>query len=474
MDAIFPKPKVIFTVILFILALSASRFINLDKTARFIWDESSDLVNMHQIYVEKKLTLVGPISEDGSKVFGSLTYYMLLPFAAAGKFDPVAPAYGAAFWGVVTGVLILYLASKINRSLMFPVGLLILIWYPLVETGRWAWNPNLIPLWVTLSLIFFLQKTHFSLLLSGLAMGLSLHHHYLSLFAAIGLGLMVIKDCVQEKRFVNLLSYSAGFLLAVAPFVIFDLMHPPGLFSSRILYFNSLSGSSSFLPNLFSVISGALTYITQFRILIYLFALTVLALIINDVKSRSKALSFFGVVLVQVIGLGFVQSFNTHYILPVLPFLVVYLLYPRKNFGKVFSLIGLTILIISGVFSFPNQIARVTWENNIKATRYISVEMEKAIKDDDLKNNNVAVLGSPDPNTYGRRYRDLLLIDGVTLKTKGEYEISDHLFLVTTSSLESVRNDPSYEMKYFQTGPLIKEWSVPGSDWKMYLLTRSI
>src|SRR3990172_3773838 len=102
-----------------VLALAFSRFWNLDKTARFIWDESSDLVNMHQIYVEKKLTLIGPISEDGSKVFGSLTYYMLLPFAVLGNFDPVAPAYGAAFWGVATDILLFYLGYKINKKIFF-------------------------------------------------------------------------------------------------------------------------------------------------------------------------------------------------------------------------------------------------------------------------------------------------------------------------------------------------------------------
>lgn len=108
-----------FLLALLLALLIFSRFYNLDKTARFIWDESSDLVTMHQIFVERNLTLIGPISEDGNKVFGSLSYYMLLPFTVIGKFDPVSPAYGAAFWGVLTGLLIIYLGFKVNKKALF-------------------------------------------------------------------------------------------------------------------------------------------------------------------------------------------------------------------------------------------------------------------------------------------------------------------------------------------------------------------
>src|SRR3989339_1082519 len=104
------------TVGLFIILLIFTRFFNLEKTARFIWDESSDLVNIRRIYIQKDITLIGPISEDGNKVFGSLTYYMLIPFAVIGNFDPASTAYGAAFWGVITGILFLIISYKLNKK----------------------------------------------------------------------------------------------------------------------------------------------------------------------------------------------------------------------------------------------------------------------------------------------------------------------------------------------------------------------
>jgi hypothetical protein len=197
-------------------------------------------------------------------------------------------------------------------------------------------------------------------------------------------------------------------------------------------------------------------------------------LICLDIKNRSRALLFAGVFLIQAVGVSFVSNFYNHYILPALPFFIVYVIYPRKNIGKVLSYLCLTILVISSVYSFPKQITEVTWEGNISSTRYISTLIREKIQKDEMKNVNLAVLSSPDPNTYGRKYRDLLLLNSVDIRTKGEYEISDSLFVITTASLETLKNDPAYEIKYFKNGPLVGEWSVPDSPWKVFLLSKPI
>ena len=50
--------KSVFILALLVVTLLFTRLYNLDKTARFIWDESSDLVNIHEIYVDKNITLI--------------------------------------------------------------------------------------------------------------------------------------------------------------------------------------------------------------------------------------------------------------------------------------------------------------------------------------------------------------------------------------------------------------------------------
>ena len=472
-----PKRWLLLIFVLFALLLLFSRFYNVDKTARFIWDESSDLVRMHQIFNEKNLTLIGPISEDGNKVFGSLTYYMLLPFTILGNFDPLSPTLGAAFWGVVTAILIVYLAARVNKNILLFILPIAVFWYPLVETGRWAWNPNLIPFWVTLALIFYLRKSIFSKFLSGALMGLALHHHYLSGFAALGLALMILLTSPKEIKMKEFFSFSAGAFLAILPFIVFDLTHPPGLFLSRILYFNYLGGpgeKASLLKNLVSIVDGTFGYFTQSNLFKAVLFISWLALIYTDIKNRSKALPFAGVFLVQILGLLFVKDFYVHYVLPAVPFFLLYLIYPRKALGKTLSYISLSLLLLSSLFSFPKQITKVTWEGDIASVKYITSIIEQKIKEDDLKNANLAVLSSPDPNTYGRRFRDLLLLKGVSLRTKEEYQITDALFVVTTDNSEALRADPAYEMNYFRNGPLVKKWEVPDSDWRIFLFSRPI
>ena len=96
-----------------LVILIFSRLWNLPLTARFTRDESSDLARMHQYWQEKKLTLVGPISSDGQKVFSSLTYYLQLPVTVLFNFAPVGPAVATAIWGCVTAIL-LFLCGKIS------------------------------------------------------------------------------------------------------------------------------------------------------------------------------------------------------------------------------------------------------------------------------------------------------------------------------------------------------------------------
>lgn len=446
-------------LVLFLLLLVITRFLNLDRTARFIWDESSDLVRIQQIYLERDLTLVGPISEDGNKVFPSLTYYMLLPFAVLGNFHPLSTALGAAFWGALTAVLILILINKINKALLIPSALLVLTWYPLVEIGRWAWNPNLIPFWMSLSLLLYFFKKDKLLFLSGLFIGLSFHHHYLSVFAIFAFWLGVTTDAFMKKNPNRIMLFSLGLSMAFVPFVLFDLTHPPGLFLSRILYFNYLAqppSSINFLiDNIANVTGQSFNYLIQIGVFRYLFYPSFLFLIFKDIKAKSKALFLLFVFAFQIAGSSLVETFYTHYILPGIIFFLTYLIYPRnKSYTKV-ATVCLLLVLASSLITIIPQLNKVSWQTDIKTVYCITESIEETITLNELKNNNIAVLASPDENIYGRRYRDLLLLKGIELKNKDEYRISDHLFAVSTSREDVLRKDPAYEMSFFSQGELL-------------------
>lgn len=62
----------------------------------------------------------------------------------------------------------------------------------------------------------------------------------------------------------------------------------------------------------------------------------------------------------------------------------------------------------------------------------------------------------------------------IGLRTKGEYELSDHLFVISTGSEKLLRENPAYEMHNFRSGLLVSFWKIDNSSWKIYHFTRNI
>lgn len=461
---------------LLLLVLLFTRLYNLENTARFIWDESSDLVKIHQYWIEKKITLVGPIDETGLKVFGSLTYYMLIPFAVMGNFDPISPVYGTVFFGVMLAFALMYLTYLLNKKLIFFAALLVMVWYPLVQTSRWAWNPNLIPFWLSLGLIFFQFKKRWTLLLAGLFLGLSIHHHYYAFFAIAAFSLATSSYYAFKKEFINILILNGGIFLAISPFLIFDLRHPPGLFLAGV---HSNVERSNFLT--LSMISATLNnfwmmfeyFSRHVWICIVVIGLSIVMLL-ADIKYKAKAALYAIPWVFQPIAISYLPQVFEHYILPAVVFYFVWIIYPRKKIGEVLAVMLLISLIIGGIISIVPQLHKSDWQTDIPAVRIITNLIEDEVKTKQLKNVNIAVLGSPDTNTYGRRYRDMLLIRDMVLLSKYEYFIADHLYIITLVDEKSVRSDPAPEMHNFRTGKLESSWNIPNSEWKLYRFTRGV
>lgn len=470
------KLNKILLIILFFIILVFTRIYNLEHTARFIWDESIDLVRMHQFYVDRMVTLIGPIDETGTKVFGSITYYMLLPFAIAGDFDPVSPVYGAAFWGIITVLLLLYLTKMLNSKLVAYIAVLSLVWFPLLQTSRWARNPHLIIFWITVSLIFYLRDKWWTIFLSGLFLGLTFHHHYYSIYAVSVFTLIVNILYFRNKQLFKLLFFDLGILLAFLPFVIFDLRHPPGLFFQGFfreygqrndLIINQVS--SHFVNNLQMV----LQYYTQSLAITFVLAILSVGLIVNDIREKSRALIYFVPWFMQIFLCSFLKDTFDYYLLPGIIFFVIWIIYPRKNLAGLLQKMIIMTLILSGLLSVVPQLTAKTWETDIDSVRKISQILESEIKKDDLKNVSLAVLASPDNNIYGKRYRDLLLIDQISILPKEQYEIADNLFVISTSNEEIIRKDPVPEINNFRNGSLSQKWIIPNSPWIVYHLIRN-
>jgi hypothetical protein len=177
------------------------RIWRLPETAQFSYDEARDAMAEREI-LNGKLTLLGPESQIGSKIiyFGPLHYYLMAPALKLANYDPLGPYYLTAFLGAATAALLAFYFGSV-------AGLLFAVFPIAVVYSRWAWNPNTIPFFITLSLIFNQKK---KLFLAGLFAGLATQLHW-----SAGLFLVFI---LRPKAIL-------GFLTGLLPIVIFDLRH---------------------------------------------------------------------------------------------------------------------------------------------------------------------------------------------------------------------------------------------------------
>lgn len=459
--------------IVFFCLLIFTRVYNLDHTSRFTQDESLNLVRMHEYFVDRKVTLVGTISNNGVRVFGSLTYYMLMPFTIIGHFDPISEVYGTAFYGILTVLMLLVVVKRINKKLLFFALALLLVWFPLVQSSRWAWQPYLVPFWMALGVLFLLFDTPLLLFLSGLSFGLSVHIHFIALLAAGAFMAIYFVRLLLQRRLKDGLLFGTGFVLALLPFAIFDLRHPPGFFFTHFFTVHAIPTQShytflSLLGNLLNVTWATLMYFSQNAVLAVLLGVGIAVLIFLDIRDKNGGLMYGFSWIAQVVGGAFLD-FQIHYLTPTFVFLIVWLFYPRKALPQNLSKGLMVILIIGGIISIVPQLTVTEVPPDIYSDRAVVKIIEQTTRDEHLKNINLAELQSPSTDVEGLALRDMLLIDNVPIRLPGDYDVSENQFVMSTSSEAALRRDKSAAMAYFGSGQLAQEWNIPNSPWKLYL-----
>ncbi len=472
----------IFCLTLFVVLVLITRLYNLDHTARFTRDESSDLARMEQYFSERKISLVGPISSEGDKVFSSLTYYMVMPFAAAVNFTPMGPVYGTAFWGIITAFLLLILANKINPKQTFLAAVLIILWYPLVEMSRWAWNPHFVMLWASLGLLSFFYRSQlkgWGLLLTGIFLGLLFHHHYLAFLATTPFVLIIAFLEYKSKNLTQALLLLLGYSLPFLPFLLFDLRHPPGLFITRYLlggntpHVESDLSLADIFPNLYRNAVVFIQTIVIQKPLQYLVGAAVILLAALDIKHRSyKHLVWLTPVITLLTGGIFFTDFEDRYVYPALGFLLVWLVFSRKE--KIAQLIASTVLallVLGSLLSIWGQLTVTKIHPDLYSFTKAADYIEQTIKTNQLNNANVAALSSPDRGPLAETYRDVVRMNGAGLRAPSEYDVSEHLFVVSTSDYDTVRDDQSFSMQAFKEAKLRELYEIPSSPWKVYWLS---
>lgn len=445
-------------IFFWLILLIFSRFFNLENNLKFNRDESSDLVKIHQYWQDKKISLIGPISEDRKLVYSSLSYYLVMPATVIFKFTAVSPSIGTAFWSVITGILMVFWLIKKRSSILDWI--LVLIWFPLLITGRWAWNPNLITLWMILGWLLVNSKNKTANFFGALAFGLTTHHHYLGFIPAFILCIF----CQNYKKIGRTVLNILGLFLPLILFIVFDLTHKPGLFITRFFMFKE--SRLGFNLNSFKVCGE---YLLGNGVLFWIALFLVLLMLIWEIlnKKYQKWYCWLAIILLIAV-VSIINNQEEHYFIgAIIPFWI-WITERRNGIGKYIRTLLLIILIISSTQKSIELIYGRTPDDSAFYAQKISDMILNDIYIKKSNNSNIAVLQSSDINSYGMKYRDLLLIKNIRLKEPDEINISDNLYVITQSNnIIKLKNDASDQMQRFKNGPETLIGEV-GNNWKVY------
>ena len=88
------------------------RFYNLTNTVLFLGDQGRDAIIVADIFRQKDLVFIGPVTSVGNLYLGPLYYYFMLPFLWLWRLDPTGPAVMVALFGTAT----VYVVYRIGRD----------------------------------------------------------------------------------------------------------------------------------------------------------------------------------------------------------------------------------------------------------------------------------------------------------------------------------------------------------------------
>lgn len=220
-------------VILLVLIGIFLRLYKLEEFVTFLGDQGRDAIIIKRIITLEHFPAIGPTSSIGQVFLGPFYYYLMAPFLALTKLNPIGLAIGSVLLSII-GLFGSYLViRKINSGLARFYLIFITFSAVLVSSSRFSWNPNLLPFFSFFTLYFFYKffdsKKIIYAGLAGAFCALSIQLHYLALLLFLPLFLfsLINRSCLYNLKtiFLGLSLFLLSFIFFTSPLIIFDLKH---------------------------------------------------------------------------------------------------------------------------------------------------------------------------------------------------------------------------------------------------------
>ncbi len=480
---LFKKDKRLF-VLLFIIFLAAFlRLYRIDDLMNFLGDEGRDALIVKRMVIDKKPTLLGPITSVGNMHLGPLYYYMMIiPLVLAG-FNPVGPAVMIAVIGVLT-VWLVYLTGKefFSSTAGLAAAFLYAVSPVVVNFSRNSWNPNSVPFFALLILYSVLKtfKGEYKYLLYPLmSIFILVQLHFMAMaitpFVLLMLSALFFKAKKDRKikQFIkyNLISLLVG-LLIFSPFILFNLRHEfinikellkfvstnLGTSNSNVPFFQRMGELVFRIYNsLLGLNNNVYTYL-----LIAFSTIGVLDVFINQKLGKFKLVLFLyfflGILTVSFYG-GRLNDYYLGFLFP-LPFLLstLFLTYFKNN-----NLKKLIAFVLSLVLFFPAFSKNKIFADDLYSQKDKAEGIARAIVEDAGGKSFNLVLFTPSKDYRALSIRYFAELFTGRIIDYEDYSQEEYLYAIVEDGTQDPAKVNIFEVASFGPKHKIKEFTAEES-----------
>ncbi|MBI2405951.1 glycosyltransferase family 39 protein [Candidatus Microgenomates bacterium] len=233
----------------------------IDNLLGFYYDQGRDALVIWDLWHKGKFFLIGPTTGIEGIFRGPWYYWLIAPFYLLGNGNPVWPSVFLSFTTVVASLLIYILGVMVSGRLTGLVAAIISTFsFQLVYASRWLSNPTpmlLISMLLVLSLFLIIKGKRWGWVITGLMLGFAMQFgsaaEVFYFPAVLVFAIWLASRSGQKKNLPDLKIWILFVIALVIPFlpqIIFDLRHD-GILRSGIAKF--LIGDGNFKGSFWEV-----------------------------------------------------------------------------------------------------------------------------------------------------------------------------------------------------------------------------
>jgi NADH:ubiquinone oxidoreductase subunit K len=444
----------------------------------FLGDQGRDALVVKKIVTFENLPLIGAPSSIGQVYLGPFYYYLISPLLPLFNFNPTGLAFGVFAYSTILLWFSMYFISKIFGKYSALIFYAFTVFSTLfIENARFSWNPNLLPFFAFLTIIYFhswLERpTVKNGLIFGGLLGLSLQLHHLTLFLIPSMAIFYILKFFKNKNKNNnniptlksLVHPSIAFSTVSSPLILFDLKHSfinLNAFLKLILDGSGSTNDQSFFERFLrgvEVMIESIIYTdlnNYFSLFLYL-AILILGLYIAK-KSKNKLILIVTTTLFfYSIFFALIASNTTkHYFVAVYLFILLIISVGISKIRPVnFKItLGVLSILVYTYFQFDNYFF-------FKPNTFNQLEYAKKVAEsfvDKVENQPIQLVTIPFTETHGQ-FRYFLDILGIDVLPEDSTQQAEELYVMCFEECNPL-GDGQWQIAVFSNKTLDQTWSV--------------